>query len=258
MLAPVLTSLRQAFDHTLGLSDNLTSAMHMIESQRRRSSQIVLGDDANSSKDDSIPTKGRPVPKMSMGNTIREGRASTSGSNWRPPPRRSNLNFDDKPKSEVSPRVGGHEIHKPSIRIERLDMADYREQLRQEQQGGPPEPPQNGGRRQPQRRRARRPQVEEEQDQDDAEERETVQDNNVDTTNDQEEEEEEDPPMINFPRPRRRSHVPPNMSIVEEMSAEDESDSDVANISVSRQGSGGETVLLFPRLVLERITLSPG
>ena len=136
------------------------------------------------------------------------------------------------PQATVSPRVMGYEILKPKIRISRLNMSIMNRTGNQPNHAEPPgEPPE--------------------------------QDNNVDTTEniarasvppvrrndnidaDPEEVEEEEEPIVI--RTRRRGPRPnpprsPNMSALEE--------------NVEEEGRE-EMVLLFPRLVLDRIRLTP-
>ena len=155
------------------------------------------------------------------------------------------------PQATVPPRVMGYEIHKPKIRISRLDMSALNVQ--------PPD-----------------------------------QDNNVDTTNDgtdasnddndDNDDDEEDPIIIrtrrrrpeNRPQPvsegedeaeasiiirTRRPRPPPqpNPSNLDNISEEEGhvASADDNDDDEDEQDRNHETVLLFPRLVLERIRLTP-
>jgi hypothetical protein len=103
LIAPLQTSLKLAFDHTVGLSDNLSNGMNMIDSLQKykRTSDQPVSEESSSFN---VPYRPAPLP-----------------ANWK-----SKDQLKETPQATVSPRVMGFEIHKPKIRIARLDMTEYR------------------------------------------------------------------------------------------------------------------------------------
>merc|ERR1712172_162561 len=81
------------------------------------------------------------------------------------------------------------------------------------------------------------------------------QDDNIDTTNEANimQEEDEEPSIVIRRRRRRPMRQPPNMSHLGSLEENVQAEAEEEEVEVEQ----GETVLLFPRLVLERIRLTP-
>jgi len=197
IIGPIRTSLQQAYNHTLGLSENMTNSLSMLESLQNHSDR-----GQNRLSDELAASWFQKSPASSLKKT---------------------------PQASVPPRVMGFEIHKPKISISRLDMSALNQgmvrpvvrpqQPVQEAEPAPPEEP-------------------------------PEQDDNVDTTN--EADMEEPPILIRTRRRQRPMRHPPNMSHLGPLD-ENVEEEEVEEEEVEQ----GETVLLFPRLVLERIRLTP-
>lgn len=101
IIGPIKTSIQQAFNHALGLTDNLTNSLDMLESlqQQNNRSRSRISEELASSW----------FQKSVQQNTSKQ-----------------------TPQATVSPRVNGYEILKPKIRISRLNMEDINLEHRQQ------------------------------------------------------------------------------------------------------------------------------
>ena len=198
IIGPIRTSLQQAYNHTLGLSENMTNSLTMLESLQNHSDR-----GQNRLSDELAASWFQKTPASSLKKT---------------------------PQASVPPRVMGFEIHKPKISISRLDVSA----LNQARARPMPRPQQPAPDVEPAAPEAIPPE----------------QDDNVDTTN--EADMDEPPILIRTRRRQRPMRHPPNIAHLGPLN-ENVEEEEVEEEEVEQ----GETVLLFPRLVLERIRLTP-
>lgn len=204
------TILNQALNHSFGLTDNLTNSLNMLESLHKQSNQ----------------SQNRLSAELA--------------SSWI---QKTASYKETPPQALVTPRVNGHEIHKPKIRIARLDLNSFPNVVLPDQ------------------------------------------DNNVDTTEGDADDQDDENGEAIYLRSGRRSLnaiLPNNVNTTEEVDNNDEEEATIVVRSRRRRSvaprqrlepvpnlaniveepdeesnDGEEMVLLVPRVVLERITVTP-